>query len=139
MKSIFTSMCEIRSMRVRMTFASVSILIAVCTFSMSAFAQTSPAQAPQASAWMQIVPLAVIFFIMYFFMIRPQTNRQKKHQEFISALKRGDQVLTGSGILGRIEGITDTFVTLEIADGVRVKMLKTQIAAGAAAMTEAKA
>ncbi len=120
---------------------AVGFFLAICLIDSAALAQTSSASAPapQAAAWMQIVPLAVIFLIMYFFMIRPQSNRQRKHQEFITALKRGDQVLTGSGILGRIEGITDTFVTLEIADGVRVKMLKTQIAAGAAAMTEAKA
>ncbi|QDK39752.1 preprotein translocase subunit YajC [Bdellovibrio sp. NC01] len=74
------------------------------------------------------VPFIFIFVIFYFLIIRPQSKRQKEHQKFLTELKRGDEVITASGILGRIEGITDQFVTVEIADGVKVKMLRTQIA-----------
>jgi preprotein translocase subunit YajC len=85
-------------------------------------------------AWMQFAPFIFMMVVMYFLMIRPQVKRQKTHQEFVTGLKRGDQVLTSSGIYGRIEGITDQFVTLEVADGVRLKILKTQIAGPASAV-----
>ncbi len=72
-------------------------------------------------------PFLVLIVVMYFLMIRPQAKRQKTHQQFITNLKRGDSVLTTSGILGTIEGITEKWVTLEIADGVRVRLLKNQV------------
>ncbi|QDK47442.1 preprotein translocase subunit YajC [Bdellovibrio sp. ZAP7] len=84
------------------------------------------------------VPFIFIFVIFYFLIIRPQSKRQKEHQKFLTELKRGDEVITSSGILGRLEGITDQFVTVEIADGVKVKMLRTQIATTQKAATEEK-
>ncbi|KYG61316.1 preprotein translocase subunit YajC [Bdellovibrio bacteriovorus] len=81
------------------------------------------------------VPFIFIFVIFYFLIIRPQAKRQKDHQKFLSEVKRGDEVITSSGILGRVEGITDQFVTLEIADGVKVKMLRSQIATSQKAAT----
>ena len=75
-----------------------------------------------------IIPFGFVFLIFYFLIIRPQGKRQKQHLEFVGGLKRGDEVLTASGIFGRIEGITEKFVTLEISEGVRIKLLKTQIA-----------
>ncbi len=75
-----------------------------------------------------MVPFIFIFVVFYFLIIRPQGKKQKDHQSFLTSLKRGDEVLTASGILGRIEGITEQFVTLEIADGVRIKMLRAQVA-----------
>ncbi len=86
----------------------------------------------------QIAPILFLFAIFYFLIIRPQTKKQKKHQEFMGQLKRGDSVLTASGILGTVEGITDQWVTLEIADGVRIKMLKNQIATSAQEINEGK-
>ena len=86
-----------------------------------------PAAQPQ--FWEMMVPFVFIFVVFYFLIIRPQGKRQKEHQNFLSALKRGDEVVTASGILGRIEGMTDQYVTLEVADGVRIKMLRTQVAA----------
>ncbi|NUN06727.1 MAG: preprotein translocase subunit YajC [Bdellovibrio sp.] len=81
------------------------------------------------------VPFIFIFVIFYFLIIRPQSKRQKEHQKFLSEVKRGDEIVTSSGILGRVEGITDQFVTLEIADGVKVKMLRSQIATSQKAAT----
>ena len=75
-----------------------------------------------------VIPFGFVFLIFYFLIIRPQGKRQKTHQDFLSGLKRGDSVLTNSGIMGKIEGLTEQFVTLEIADGVRIKMLKNQVA-----------
>ena len=92
-----------------------------------AYAQAA-GTAPQQSMLEMMIPFVAMFVIMYFLIIRPQAKRQKEHQNFLNELKRGDEVVTTSGILGRIEGINETFVTVEIADGVRVKMLRSQIA-----------
>ena len=66
--------------------------------------------------------------IFYFLIIRPQGKRQKKHLAFVGGLKRGDSILTNGGMLGKIEGINEKFITLEISDGVRIKLLKNQVA-----------
>jgi preprotein translocase subunit YajC len=76
----------------------------------------------------QFVPIIAIFAIFYFLIIRPQSKRQKEHQNFLSNLKRGDQVVTAGGIFGKVEGITDKFVTLEVSDGVNIRILKNQVA-----------
>lgn len=75
-----------------------------------------------------VIPFGFVFLIFYFLIIRPQGKRQKTHLDYLSNLKRGDEVLTASGILGRVEGLTEKFITLEVADGVRIKMLKSQVA-----------
>ena len=76
----------------------------------------------------QMVPFIAIFAIFYFLIIRPQAKRQKTHQNFITNMKRGDSVITTGGIFGKVEGITEKFVTLEVADGVEIRILKSQIA-----------
>lgn len=73
-------------------------------------------------------PMLAIFAVFYFLMIRPQQKKVKEQQDMIGALKHGDDVVTSSGLLGRVTGITDKVVTLELADNVRVKMLKSQVA-----------
>jgi preprotein translocase subunit YajC len=95
-------------------------------FISTAYAQAANAPAP--SFIEQMVPFLFIFAIFWFFIIRPQHRRQKDHQSFITKMKRGDAVLTTGGMFGTIEGITDQFVTLEVSDGVRVRILKNQIA-----------
>lgn len=92
-----------------------------------AYAQQAAAQAPQPGLLEQLVPFGFVLVIFYFLLIRPQQKRAKQQAELLSALKRGDSVLTSGGILGTIEGLTDQFVTLEIADGVRVRILRSQI------------
>lgn len=82
------------------------------------------ATAPQ---WMQFVPFAVIIGVFYFFLIRPQAKKQKETQSFLSGLKNGDQVVTQSGILGRITGLNDQVVTLEIAHDVQIKVLRSLV------------
>ena len=64
----------------------------------------------------QIIPFIFIFLIFYFLLIRPAQKRHKKHQDLMNQLKKGDHVITASGILGTIYGLTDTFVTLEITE-----------------------
>ncbi len=92
-------------------------------------------QPAQPSTLEMLLPFIVLFGVMYFLMIRPQSKRLKEHSSFLKDLKRGDQVVTSSGILGTIDGLTEQFVTLEIADGVKVKMLRKQIASSAATVT----
>ena len=68
-----------------------------------------------------------LFLIMYFVMIRPQQKQMKQQQALLAALKKGDEVVTQSGMFGRIYAITEKTITLEIANGVRVKVLKSSV------------
>jgi len=88
--------------------------------------------AGQPSMVEMFMPFVFIFVIFYFLIIRPQSKKLKQHEGLLKELKRGDQVVTNSGILGTIDGLTEQFVTLEIATGVKVKMLRKQIAGLAA-------
>ncbi len=94
-------------------------------------AQTAPTPGAQetAPAWMQFVPIAVIMFVFYFFLIRPQAKKQKEQLNFLATLKAGDQIITQSGILGKISGINEHIVNLEIANNVQIKILKSQVLA----------
>ncbi len=93
----------------------------------SAWAQAAPG-AP-ANPLMSFLPLIILFGIFYFMLIRPQMKRAKEQRTMIGALSRGDEVVTTGGLLGRIDEMADQFVTLEIADGVRVKVSKQHITA----------
>ena len=75
------------------------------------------------------VPLIIMFVIFYFLLIRPQQKKNKDHREMISNLKKGDRVVTGGGIHGRITGVSDTILTVEIADRVRVKVNRGNVSA----------
>ncbi len=75
------------------------------------------------------VPLILMFVIFYFLLIRPQQKRAKEHRKLLTNLRKGDPVVTSGGLHGRITGLTDTIVTLEIADKVRVKVSRNQISA----------
>ncbi|MGZ3691026.1 MAG: preprotein translocase subunit YajC, partial [Pseudobdellovibrio sp.] len=74
--------------------------------------EATTAVAPSAPAWMQFVPFIVILGVMYFIVIRPQAKKQKETQDFLGALRVGDQVVTQAGILGRVTALTDSIVTL---------------------------
>lgn len=74
-----------------------------------------------------LVMMLMMFAVAYFLIFRPQQKRMKEAQKMLAALKHGDEVVTSSGLLGKVTGITDKVVTLEIADDVRVKMLKSQV------------
>ena len=100
--------------------------------SVMAFAQDvavpAAANAPEAApTWTQFVPFAVILGVMYFVIIRPQGKKQKETQDFLSSLKIGDQIVTQAGILGRITSLSDLIATLEIANQVQIKVLRSQI------------
>ena len=85
-------------------------------------------QGGQASWISSLLPLAVIFAIFYFLMIRPQQKKQKMQREMISALQKGDRVITRGGIMGTIYGIANNIITLEIADNIRIKINREAIA-----------
>ena len=76
-------------------------------------AQAQAAQQPSASPWVSLVMFGGLFVIMYFMLIRPQRKRQKEHQELVNSLSKGDEVVLTSGMLGKITGLTDDYVTLE--------------------------
>jgi len=82
----------------------------------------------QGSQIMSFLPIILIFVIFYFLLIRPQQKRSKEHRGLLSNLKVGDNVLTSGGIYGRITGIRDDVITLEISDKVRVKVNRGHIA-----------
>jgi preprotein translocase subunit YajC len=71
--------------------------------------------------------MAAFIALFYFMLIRPQQRRAKEHQTLVSKLAAGDEVVTSGGLLGRITDVGDTFVTLEVAEGVRVKVQKVQV------------
>jgi preprotein translocase subunit YajC len=77
---------------------------------------------------MSFLPIILIFVIFYFLLIRPQQKRAKDHKALLSSLKVGDQVLTGGGIYGRVTGLRDDVITVEISDKVRVKVNRGSIA-----------
>ncbi len=86
----------------------------------------------------QFVPMIAIVIAFYFFLIRPQSRRHKEHQDYLQALKKGDSVLTSGGLFGTIEGLTEKFVTLEIAQGTKVRVLRSAISSSANAVEEKK-
>jgi preprotein translocase subunit YajC len=90
-----------------------------------AFAQGAP---PAAGGGLPTILMMVAFMaIFYFLLIRPQQRKAKEHQAMIGKLAVGDEVVTGGGILGRIIEVGDAFLTLEIADGVRIKVQRFQV------------
>ena len=82
----------------------------------------------QGSSLMTFLPIIFIFVIFYFLLIRPQQKQKKEHQSLLASLKVGDNVLTSGGIYGRVTGIKDDKVTVEISDKVRVKVNRGHIA-----------
>lgn len=89
----------------------------------------SPAYAQTAAPgggdfFMSLLPLILIFVVFYMLLIRPQQKKMKEHQAMISAVKRGDQVITSGGIYGKVTKVEDTNVTVEIAKDVQVKVVK---------------
>ncbi|MFP3982520.1 MAG: preprotein translocase subunit YajC [Desulfurivibrionaceae bacterium] len=83
--------------------------------------------APAGNPLTGFIPLILIFAVFYFLLIRPQQKKAKQQQEFLNSLQKGDEVVTGGGLYGKITGLTDTCVTLEVADNVRVKVARQYI------------
>ena len=92
-------------------------------------------QQGQGAGWPIIIMMVALVAIFYFFMIRPQTKRQKEIRKFREALSVGDKVVTAGGIYGKIKEIKDNIIVLEIADNVRIRIDKSSIYATAADST----
>lgn len=93
----------------------------------NAWAQASPAPTG-AGGYQMLIWMGLFFVIFYFMLIRPQSKRAKEHRTMLQALSAGDEVVTGGGIIGKIIDVGDNFVTVEVAEGVRLKVQKAQVA-----------
>ena len=91
-----------------------------------AFAQTA-APAQQGMDWVGLMPLVLLFVLLYFLMIRPQMKRAKEHKSMTEALQKGDEVITGGGVLGRITKVGDNYVTLQVAEHVEIQVQKAAV------------
>jgi preprotein translocase subunit YajC len=98
-------------------------------FISSAFAQTAPAAAggDMMSSLTGMLPLVLMFVVLYFVMIRPQMKKQKEHRSMIEALAKGDEVATAGGLLGKVTKLGDAYLTLEVAPGVEVQLQRSAI------------
>lgn len=87
-----------------------------------------------------LIPILLMFVIFYFILIRPQQKQARKHQDFVRNLKPGDRVVTTGGLHGTVTGLTDSTITLEIADKVRVKVTRSAVSGSSidAATSESK-
>lgn len=88
---------------------------------------TSPPTAAQPSTLGMMLPFALMALVFYFLMIRPQQKKMKEHDQMMSTLQKGEEVITRAGIIGKIHGIAEKFITLEVDQNVRIKVLKNQI------------
>lgn len=94
-------------------------------FIASAYAQDA---APQGGGLLSFLPLIIIFVVFYFLLIRPQTKRAKEHRQLVANLSAGDEVVTSGGVLGKITDVGESFVTMELADNVSIKVQKQAVA-----------
>ncbi|NIC42997.1 preprotein translocase subunit YajC [Aquabacterium sp. A08] len=79
------------------------------------------------STLMSMLPLVLMFVVLYFVMIRPQMKRQKEHKAMVEALAKGDEVVTAGGLLGKVAKVGETYIGVELADGVEVQLQRTAV------------
>ena len=99
-------------------------------FISSAFAQTAPAAAAggdMQSSLMSMLPLVLMFVVLYFVMIRPQMRKQKEHRTMIEALAKGDEIVTSGGLLGKVTKMGDSYLGLEVASGVELQVQRSAV------------
>jgi preprotein translocase subunit YajC len=99
-------------------------------FISSAFAQTAPAAAAggdMQSSLMSMLPLVLMFVVLYFVMIRPQMKKQKEHRAMIEALAKGDEIVTAGGLLGKVNKLGDSYLTIEVANGVEMQVQRSAV------------
>jgi preprotein translocase subunit YajC len=104
-------------------------LLEIPLFISSAFAQSAPAAGggDMMSSLGSMLPLLLMFVVLYFVMIRPQMKRQKEARAMIEALAKGDEVATSGGVLGKITQLGEQYLTIEIAKGVEVQIQRTAV------------
>ncbi|MBT9522148.1 MAG: preprotein translocase subunit YajC [Dechloromonas sp.] len=92
-----------------------------------AHAQTAAASADPTGGLMQMLPMILMFVVLWFFMIRPQMKKAKEHKALLAALAKGDEVVTQGGIVGKVTKVGDSYVSVEIATGTEVVVQKPSI------------
>jgi preprotein translocase subunit YajC len=111
--------------------ADFLIIWSFVVFISSAFAQTAPAAAATGggieSSLMSMLPLVLMFVVLYFVMIRPQMRKQKEHRAMIEAIAKGDEVVTAGGLIGKISKMGESYVSVELTQGVEVQMQRSAI------------
>ena len=90
-----------------------------------AFAQAAPAGGD--AGFMGLLPIVLMFVLLYFLMIRPQMKRAKEHKQMVEALQKGDEVLTAGGVVGRITVMGDAYVSLKIAPGIEISVQRSAV------------
>ena len=95
-------------------------------FATPAYAQAAGA-AGAGTAFAQFIPLVLIFLIMYFLMIRPQQRRAKQHRQMVEKLTKGDQIITAGGLVGKVVGVRDDELDVEIAPSVKVRVVRATV------------
>lgn len=90
----------------------------------NAYAQAAGSGDP---GFVGLLPIVLMFVLLYFLMIRPQMKRAKEHKQMVEALQKGDEVITGGGVVGRISRISDAYVSLEIAPNTEINVQRTAV------------
>ena len=97
-------------------------------FITNAYAQAAPAAASSGTDTLfSLLPLVLMFVVLYFIMIRPQMKRQKEHKAMLDALAKGDEVVVGGGVIGRISKLGDSMVHVEVAEGVEIQVQRPSV------------
>jgi preprotein translocase subunit YajC len=97
-------------------------------FISEAFAQTAPAASGGAeSSLLSLLPLVLMFVVLYFIMIRPQMKRQKEHKAMVEAIGKGDEVVIGGGVLGRVAKVGESYLHVEVANGVELQVQRASV------------
>jgi preprotein translocase subunit YajC len=98
-------------------------------FISNAFAQAAPAAAGGSteSTLLSLLPLVLMFVVLYFIMIRPQMKKQKEHKAMVEALAKGDEVIIAGGVLGRVGKLGDSFIHVEVAGGVELQVQRASV------------
>ena len=105
-----------------------SCLEDIDVFISEAFAQSAPAASGGAeSSLLSLLPLVLMFVVLYFIMIRPQMKRQKEHKAMVEAIGKGDEVVIGGGVLGRVSKLGETYLHVEVANGVELQVQRASV------------
>jgi len=97
-------------------------------FISQAFAQTAPAATGGGeSSLLSLLPIVLMFVVLYFIMIRPQMKRQKEHKTMVEALAKGDEIVTAGGMLGRVSKMGETYLHIEVANGVELQVQRSSV------------
>lgn len=97
-------------------------------FISEAFAQTAPAASGGGeSSLLSLLPLVLMFVVLYFIMIRPQMKKQKEHKAMVEAIAKGDEVVIAGGVLGRVAKLGDSYLHVEVANGVELQVQRVSV------------